>query len=246
MGFADRLASKVLSKAEQAVTKAAVTAKDAIDARSDGAGPRLLALLRMDNDRPITVEALIVLLVDAVRKDDEARELSDKDVYKAAKRRYRRLGTVSLPTGPAGGYLVNLYCEAATLCDIVELRGEPMTDEEVASHLLVIWKAMPDTASATAAIDGTGKSVVATLAARAKGGVSAAVPQQMTKKSVVMMLWAQRGVVGDAREAVTPSLRENFFPGARVKEVIASVHAHLDISPAPPSAEPEPAPPAAP
>ena len=148
MGFADRLASKVLSKAEQAVTKAAVSAKDAIDARSDGAGPRLLALLRMDNDRPITVEALIVLLVDAVRKDDESRELSDKDVYRAAKRRYRRLGTVSLPSGPVGGYLVNLYCEAATLCDIVELRGEPMTNEEVASHLLVIWRAMPDTASA--------------------------------------------------------------------------------------------------
>jgi hypothetical protein len=98
-----------------------------------GAGPRLLALLRMDDDQPITIEALTVLLVDAVRTDGEARELTDRDVGRAAKRRYRRLGTISLPTGPLGRYLVGLYCEAATLCDIVELRRAPLSDETPAS-----------------------------------------------------------------------------------------------------------------
>jgi hypothetical protein len=218
----------MVDTAEKAVTKAASTAKEAIEARSDGAGARLLELLRMDNERTITIESLIVLLVDAVRTDDECRELSDRDVLKAAKRRYRRLGTVSLPFGPVGGYVVSLYCEAATLCDIVELRGEPLSDQQVASHLLVLWRAMPDAVSATAAIDGTGPSVAATLSRRAKDCVNARLPETTTKKTVVTALWNLRGVVNDAREIASPGLRENFFPGLRVKTYIASAHAQLD------------------
>lgn len=230
MGLADRLAKKMVDTAEKAVTKAASTAKDAIEARSDGAGARLLELLRMDNERSLSIEALIVLLVDAVRTDDESRELSDRDVLKAAKRRYRRLGTVSLPFGPVGGYLVSLYCEAATLCDIVELRGQPLSDQQVASHLLVLWRAMPDAISATAAIDGTGPSVAATLSRRAKHRVNAnaRLPETITKRTVVTTLWNLRGAVSDAREIANPGLRENFFPGARVKTYIASAHAQLD------------------
>src|SRR5688500_10898147 len=113
MPLSDRLRTKLADAADKtkavAVDQAAAAAgkaKAALEARSGSAGPRLLALLRMDDDEPVTIEALVVLLVDAVRKDDEARELSDRDVFKAARRRYRRLGVLSLPTGPVGWRVV--------------------------------------------------------------------------------------------------------------------------------------------
>jgi hypothetical protein len=232
--LSDRVRAKALEAAEKAKVAAADGAgravagvKEAIDERTDGAGPRLMALLRMEDDRPITIEALVVLLVDAVRKDGEVRELSDRDVRKAAKRRYRRLGTVSLPTGPLGWHLVELYCEAATLCDVVELRREPLSDQQVAVHLLVLWDAMPDVAAATAAVQGTGPSVLATLLGRARDRVKLPPSGEMTKRSVVMALWSLRGAVDDAREIATPGVRGNIFPGRRVKEFITEATAQL-------------------
>jgi hypothetical protein len=240
MSLSDRVRAKALEAAEKAKAAASDSAgravshvKEAIDERTDGAGPRLLALLRMDDEQPITLEALVVLLVDAVHKDGEARELSDRDVYKAAKRRYRRLGAASLPTGPLGGHVVKLYCEAATLCDIVELRAAPLGDEEIAAHLLVLWGAMPDTTSATAAIDGSGLSVIATLALRGKDRLGLTAEGLATKRAVITTLWrlrgsGLRGALDDAREAATPGIRENLFPGARVKAFIAEAHEQLD------------------
>ena len=238
MSLSDRVRAKALEAAEKAKAAAADGAgravshvKETIDARTDGAGPRLLALLRMEDDRPITIEAMTVLLVDAVRKDGEARELTDRDVFKAAKRRYRRLGAVSLPTGPIGWHLVGLYCEAATLCDIVELRRAALSDEDVAIHLLVLWGAMADVAAASAAVRGTGPSVLATLLGRARDRVALPPSGEMTKRSVVKALWSLRQTLGDAREAVTPGVRENLFPGARVKAFIAEAGAQLDGEP---------------
>ena len=239
MSLSDRVRAKALEAAEKAKTAAADNAgravshvKTAIDERTDGAGPRLLALLRMEDDQPITIEAMVVLLVDAVRKDGEARELSDRDVRKAAKRRYRRLGTVALPTGPLGWRVVELYCEAATLCDIVELRRAPLSDERVAVHLLVLWGAMPDVASAGAAFDGTGPPVLATLVARARDRVKLPPSAEMTKRSVVMALWSLRGTLDEARDIATPGVRENLFPGARVKAFVAEASRQLDGEPA--------------
>jgi len=235
MSLSDRLRAKALDAAERAKAAAAEGAdravsgvRESLEARLDGAGPRLLALLRMDDDQPISIEALVVALVDAVRKDGELRELSDRDVLKAAKRRYRRLGTISLPAGPIGGHLVNLYCEAATLCDIVEVRRAPLSDEEITAHLLVLWGAMADVTGATAAVQGTGPSVLATLVARAKGRVKLPPPGQATKRSAVVALWSVRGALGDAREIETPGVRENLFPGSRVKAFIAEANRELD------------------
>ena len=235
MSLSDRVRAKALEAAEKAKAAATENAgravshvKETVDARTGGAGPRLLALLRMDDEQPITIEALTVLLVDAVRKDGEARELTDRDVRKAAKRRYRRLGTISLPTGPLGWHLVGLYCEAATLCDIVELRRAPLSDEQVAAHLLVLWGAMPDVAAAAAAVDGTGPSVLATLLGRARDRVALPASGQMTKRSVVKALWSLRSTLDDAREAATPGVRENLFPGGRVKAFVAQAARQLD------------------
>ena len=245
MSLSDRLRTKALEAAEKAKTVAAdnaaraVTgAKDALEARTGTAGPRLMSLLRMDDEQPITIEALVVLLVDAVHKDGEGRELTDRDVFKAAKRRYRRLGTVSIPSGPIGGHLVNLYCEAATLCDVVELRAAPLTDEEIAAHLLVLWDAMPDTTSATAAIDGTGPSVLVALALRGKERLKLPPEGLATKRAVIKTLWSLRGsglrgAIDDVREAATPGIRENLFPSGRVKAFIAEAHAQLEAPPRP-------------
>jgi len=242
VALSDRLRAKASEAAEKAksvatdnAARAVTTAREKLESRSDGAGPRLLALLRMDDERPITLEALVVLLVDAVHSDGEGRELSDRDVFKAAKRRYRRLGTVSLPTGPLGGHVVSLYCETATLCDVVELRGVSLTEEEIAAHLLVLWGAIADTTSATAAIDGSGLSVLATLALRGKGRLGLPPEGLATKRAVITTLWklrgtGLRGALDDAREAATPSIRENLFPGARVKAFIAQAHAQLEAA----------------
>jgi hypothetical protein len=231
----DRVRARALEAAERAKAVAAENAsravsqvKETVDARTGGAGPRLLALLRMEDDRPITIEALTVLLVDAVRRDGEARELTDRDVRKAAKRRYRRLGTISLPTGPLGWHLVGLYCEAATLCDIVELRRAPLTEEQVAVHLLVLWGAMPDVGAAAAAVSGAGPSVLTTLLGRARDRVALPESGQMTKRGAVKALWSLRGTLDDAREAATPGVRENLFPGGRVKAFVAQATRQLD------------------
>ncbi len=235
MALSDRLRTKALEAAEKAKTvaaenaaRAATSAREAIEARSGTAGPRLVALLRMDDDEPITVEGLVLVLVDAVHSDDEASELSDRDVYKAAKRRYRRLGTVALPSGPIGGYVVNLYCEAATLCDIVELRAVPLSEEEIAAHLLVLWGAMPDTTSATAAIDGSGPSVLTTFALRAKDRMGLPASGPPTKRQVIATLWRSRDAVSSVRDVDAPGVRESLFPGGRVKEFIAAAHGQLD------------------
>lgn len=238
MALSDRLRTKLTDTAEKTKAvaadgagAAAAKAKAALEARSGTAGPRLLALLQMDDDAPLTIEALVVGLVDAVRKDDEARELSDRDVFKAAKRRFRRLGVISLPTGPVGWRVVGLYCEAATVCDIVELRGEPLSDEAVAAHLVVLWDAMPDLAGAEAAIAGTGQSVLQALVLRYRAKVAERLPDPMTKRAVVTLIWRQRGLMSDVREAATPGVRENVFPGKRVKAFIAQAHAQLDGTP---------------
>ena len=189
---------------------------------------KLLDLLRMDDDRPITIEGLLVLLADAVSRDDRDRDLSDRDVYKAAKRRYFRLGTVATPFGPAGWHMVNLYCEAATFRDVAVLRDARATNEEIAAHLLTLWNVMPDLPSAQAAFAGTGPSVVATLSRRAKGGVVARLPDVMTKRTAIRMLWDLRGTMGSVREIRGPGLRGRLFPGGRVKQLIATAEAQLD------------------
>ena len=54
----------------------------------------------------------------------------------------------------------------------------------------------------------------------------------MTKRAVVTTIWKQRDVMSEVREAATPGVRENVFPGKRVKAFIAQAHAQLDGAPA--------------
>ncbi|WP_026912378.1 hypothetical protein [Patulibacter minatonensis] len=232
MGIGERLAAKAAAIGEQAKEVAATRAREAADAAKDAVTARteggLLGLLRMDDERPVTIEGVTVLLVAAVRRD-ESRGLSDRDVLKAAKRRYRRLGTLSLPSGPVGGILVNLYCEAATLCDVVELRGVAMSDDAVAAHLLVLWHVLPDLDVAAAAVAGDGLGVVDELRARARERVAAVeLPDPMTKRAALTALWRLNGLAGDAMEAEGTGVRERLFPGRRVKAFVREAGEQLD------------------
>src|SRR5687768_3782339 len=147
-GGAARLAGDVAAKAKEAVA-------------GSEAGARLLAIVRIDDDRPLTPERLLVMLIEAVRGDDEERDLSARDVLKAAKRRQRLAAAAGAVGGPVGLQLASLYCEAELLCDIAERHALRLPDEELAAHLLVLWNAMPDVGTARAAIDGSGQSVAA-------------------------------------------------------------------------------------
>lgn len=261
MGIRDKLAGKADQARDAAVARAreaAGSAKDAAGSAKDAATTRardavsaraesnaFVQFLRMDDDRRITIEGVTLLLVAAVRRDEE-RELSDRDVFKAAKRRYRRLGALSLPSGPLGGAAVNLYCEAATLCDLVELRGTPLADEAVAVHLLVLWGVIPDLEAATGAVSGLGPNAAAILRDRARARVAAVdLPDPMTKRGALQALWRLRDVAGEAGETEGTGVRERLFPGRRVKAFIAEAEAQLErpvvLPVGAPAGEPPPA-----
>lgn len=222
MGLRNRLAADAARLA-----KSAAAAAEQRIADSDNAGARFIAMIRMDDDRPITVEAWLVLLIDAVHSD-EARELTDRDVKKAAKRRQRRAGAAGALGGPVGMHVASLYCEAEILCDLVERHRLDLTEAQIAAHLLVLWNAMPDVASAHAAIDGSGPSVLALTSERVRGSLRAD-DGPMTKKKVVRTLWKLRGLMDDLDLPGSSSGRDVLLPGRRVKALTLAAERQLGV-----------------
>jgi hypothetical protein len=223
MGLRDRLTAGAAQLADTAATRA----RDAV-LHGDHTGARLLALLRMEDDRPLTVENLLVLLVDAVRGDDDEL-LTERDVVKAAKRRQRRLGTMAVLGGPTGLRLVSLYCEVAILCDLEQMHGLGLSDEQMAGHLLVLWNIMPSHEMAMAAIEGRGPSVADSVGDALHGTVvkGAADDGRITKREAVLMVWRLRGVTDDLSMPGSSRARDVLLPGSRVKELKAAAEHHL-------------------
>jgi hypothetical protein len=215
-GGAARLASDVAAKAKEALAGTEASA-------------RLLAIVRIDDDRPLTAERLLVMLVEAVHGEDEERELSARDVLKAAKRRQRLAGAAGALGGPVGLQLASLYCEAELLCDVAERHALQLPDEELAAHLLVLWNAMPDAVSARAAVDGSGQSVVAHMATTAHGKIVTKPRDEMTKRDVVKLVWRARGVVGDVEMPGSNSPLNVLLPGRRVKAFTAAAEEQLGV-----------------
>jgi len=231
MGLKDRIASeraRVSAQASRLAGAAAAAATDKI-AGSDSAGARLIAIIRMDDDQALTIESLLVLLVDAVNSDDPTRELTDDDVKKAAKRRGRLAGTAGALGGPVGLNIASLYCEAEILCDVAERHRLRLADEELAAHLMVLWNLMPDVSSATAAIDGTGQSVVARIASHAHARVVTKPREEMTKRDVVRTIWRLRNVMEDVEMPGSDRYRDAFLPGKRVKAVTQAAEHQLGV-----------------
>jgi len=222
-------ASRVTGEASRLAGEAATKAKETV--AGSEAGARLLSIVRMDDDKPLSVERLLVMLVDAVRGDDgeEERDLTDKDVLKAAKRRQRMAGAAGALGGPAGLQLASLYCEVELLCDVAERHRLQLADEELAAHMLVLWNAMPDVVSACAAIDGSGQSVVARAATTAHGKVVTKPHGETTKKDVVKTIWRLRGAVGDIEMPGSSSPMNVLLPGRRVKAFTLQAEEQLDV-----------------
>jgi hypothetical protein len=217
-----RLASKAVDTAKAAVVKA----KHHV--ASENATARLRALVDMEDDRPITIEGLLVVLVDAVHADDP-RELSRRDIKKAAKRRQRMAGGLGMFGGPVGSYLARLYCEAELFCDIAVHHKLGLSDEQLAAHLLVAWNTMPDLASAVAAIDGTGQSVANRMATELRGKVSDVPVGVMTKKDAVLALWRLRALVADVAMPESATFKDVLIPGGRVRAMTRSVERQLGV-----------------
>jgi hypothetical protein len=194
----------------------------------------LKALLSDDEQREFVIERALVRLVATVRGDDDE-TLSDRDVEKAAKRRFKRARRTALLAGPAVGtanQVVDLYCETATVVDLDVLHGLGLTDEQIAAHMLVLWNIAPDVAVAHAAMLGTGPSVSALLSQRLGVEVASRMPDETSRTAVVKAIWNARGVAGDVREKVMGkrNITGTMFAGKRVKELIARAEAQLGVT----------------
>jgi len=225
------------SAAVQKVADSAVVQKVAdsapVQAVTDGF-TALKALITDEDEREFVVEKALVTMVRGVRDEDDE-PLTDRDVEKAAKRRFKRARRAALLAGPAVGtanQLVDLYCETATVCDLDRLHGLGLSDERIAAQMLVLWNVTPDVAQAEAAIRGTGPSVWAMLTQRFGEQAAAQMPEKRTKTAVIKAMWNARGLANDARERVMGerNITGVMFAGKRVKEFIARAEAALGVT----------------
>jgi hypothetical protein len=194
----------------------------------------LKALIADEDEREFVVERALVAMVRGARDDDDE-PLTDRDVEKAAKRRFKRARRAALLAGPAVGtanQLVDLYCETATVCDLDRLHGLGLSDERLAAQMLVLWNVTPDIAAADAAILATGPSVWAMLTRRMGERAAAQIPERRTKTAVIKALWNARGLANDARERVMGerNITGVMFAGKRVKEFIARAEGALGVT----------------
>jgi hypothetical protein len=189
----------------------------------------------LDDDQPLSIERFLLLLAGSVQSDEEGgKERRDRDVYRGARKRRRRLAMLAFAAGPLVGVanqLADLYCETATLCDIAAHRGLALGDEEVAAHMLVLWEIVDSLEVARGAIRGE-PPVATILAGRLRDRAGEQMPDKLTKRSVTKALWDARAQLGDARKGVAGgAVRNVMFTGHRTKQVIARAEAQLGIEP---------------
>ncbi len=223
MNFKNRFGAEAARLAKSASAKA-----DEKLASGDKAGARLLAIIKMQDDRPLSAESLLELLVHAVHAD-EPQTLSERDVKRSGKRRLRIAGMAGMAGGPIGMCIASMYCEVAIVCDVVDCHRLGLSDGAIAAHLLVLWNAMPDFETATAAIDGSGQTVMARAAARVHDKVVREPRAEMTKKDVVLALWRLRGEVKNV-SLPGSGPRDVFLPGSRVTAVTEAAQRQLGVT----------------
>ena len=197
--------------------------------RAPAEGFRGLRRLFADEDeKPTSIERFLLALVRAVRDDEPELDQSARDVFEDARRRRRRLALVSFGAGPLVGVanqVADLYCDTATVCELVELHGLDLRDERVAAHMLVLWSATDSIDEAQAAIDGTGPPVAVILG----GELSERVPERLTARTAVKALWQARGAVDDLRKGASSALGDVVFTGKRTKQLIARAERQLGV-----------------
>jgi len=188
----------------------------------------------LNDDQPLSIERFLLLLVGSVGGDEEVGERRDRDVYRGARKRRRRLAVLAFAAGPLVGVanqLADLYCETAIVCDVAAHRGLALEDEEVAAHMLVLWGILDNLEAASGAIGGE-PPVATVLAGKLRDRAGEQMPEKLTKRSVTKALWDARAQLGDARKGATSgAVRNVMFTGHRTKQVIARAEAQLGVEP---------------
>lgn len=193
--------------------------------------------LLADDEKALSIEAYLLALVGAVRKDERDEEESRREVYVAARKRRRRLGLISFGAGPLAGIasrLADLYCEAAVVCDVADHHDLDLDDEEIAAHLLVLWSIADDFAQADHAMRGD-SSVAAILQVKLLEHSGIELPEEMTKTAIAKVLWEfhqldiRDTVVGAKKAAGGQPIRSVAFTGHRTKKVMKKTEKQLDL-----------------
>jgi hypothetical protein len=228
MGIRDRIAATVSDVGTSAVAGAAGKLQ------RTGEGFSALRAMFDEDERTFSIELWLVLLVAAVRDDEQEDERSRRDAYRTARSRRRRLGLLSFGAGPLVGVatqLVDLYCEVATVCDIADVHKLDLTERQIAAHLLVLWSISESLDEAQAAIDATGQRTVGAMVADRLGEhARGRLPEKLTKREAAKALWEARGLIGDARHAAgTGSVGGVVFAGHRTKQLIKRAEAQLGV-----------------
>ena len=235
LGFRDKL-TEGLDRAGQAAGAAKGAAQSEV-ARSElllaatrKSEERLRAFLRTGDDEKITIELLLVRLVEAAQADEPKLDRSDKDLFKSSRSRRRRLGMLALPGGPIAGQLIELYCDIATLCELVDHHQLALDRYEIAGHALVLWQVMPDPESATLAARGAGQSVAGYWAKRALGHEALNPPEKMSPTDAVRWIWKFRSAVPTDLVKDRKTVRATVFVGNDTKEFIAKAREQLGVA----------------
>jgi hypothetical protein len=174
-----------------------------------------------EDDEHVSMEGMLVALVAAVR-DDEQEDKTARDVFESARARRRKLGLISLGTGPLVGvatHIVELYCEVAVVCDLADLSSVALDDRDVAAHMLVLWGVMDDLGQASAVMDGrASESLAEIVGQQMRAEAVEHIPRKLSKRAAIQALADARHLLGDASRA--DGLRGVVFSGHRTKQLI--------------------------
>lgn len=201
-------------------------------AQQVGSGFHGLRTLLIDEEQPTNVETFLMALIKAVRDDEPRQGRTRRDVYEDARSRRRRLGLVSFGAGPLVGvatHVVDLYCDVATFCDLVDIHEFDLSEREIAAHMLVMWTIVEPLDEAKAVMAGTGeRTIAAIMADTLRDGAAAHLPANQTKRAAAKALWNARALLSDARNAAgAGSVGGVVFAGHHTKQFIKKAEDQL-------------------
>lgn len=188
-------------------------------------GPRLRELIASDDRRALTPESLLLLLINAVRDDDEV-DLSLQDLREMGKRNERLGAAAGILGGGPGCFLAEMYCDTALYCLLADCFELDLAPEDIAAPLLVAWGAVPDLATAQAAMDPNCSASVASVAAARFGETFTA-----TKKDALVMLWRLRSGALKIPVFEPSSFRDLFFAGRALQHRLEAAATMLGLPP---------------
>lgn len=242
------LRGKLTERVDQAAKKAAATASRAADevgkvassvadageekqgGKISGAFAGLRGLARPGEEEPISAEAYLKRLVAAVRRDDDEEDRTGRDVYLSAKRRRRKLGLLSLGTGPFAGVtsqVVDLYCDVAVLVDLSDLHQPGLSNSEIAAHAVLMWGFADSYERAAGAI--ASDPPLAELISKRLGNVAGErMPDKTSPRSIASAIWRARTDVAAVKKAsVVGAVKGAAFTGRSTKKAIATIERQL-------------------